>query len=49
MADFIVVLIIVLLVMAAVLYIQKQRKQGVTCSGCPHAGTCAKKSQGGCK
>ena len=48
MVDFIVMLVIAMAVMAAVLYIRNQKKKGVTCIGCPHAGTCAKKSQGGC-
>ena len=48
MVDFIVMLVIAMAVMAAVLYIRNQKKKGVTCIGCPHAGTCAKKAQGGC-
>ena len=48
MVDFIVMLIIALAVAAAMLYIRIQKKKGVTCIGCPHAGTCAKKAQGGC-
>ena len=46
--DFVVILIIASLVVAAMMYIRNQKKKGVTCIGCPHAGTCAKKSQGGC-
>ena len=46
--DFIVMLLIALAVVAAMLYISSQKKKGVTCIGCPHAGTCAKKAQGGC-
>ena len=46
--DFIVMLIIALAFVAAVVYIRNQMKKGVTCIGCPHAGTCAKKAQGGC-
>ena len=46
--DIVVMLHIVLLVVAAMVYIRSQKKKGVTCIGCPHAGTCAKKSQGGC-
>ena len=46
--DLVVILIIALLVVAAMVYIRNQKKKGVTCIGCPHAGTCAKKSQGGC-
>lgn len=46
--DIIVILIIALLVVAAVLYIRREKKRGVTCIGCPNAGACAKKNQGGC-
>ena len=46
--DFVVMLIIALAVAAACLYIRHQKKKGVACIGCPHAGTCAKKAQGGC-
>ena len=47
-ADIIVMLIIAVLVIGAIWYIRSQKKKGVTCIGCPHAGTCAKKRQGGC-
>lgn len=47
-ADLIVILIIVLLVAGALMYIRNEKKRGVTCIGCPHAGACAKKKQGGC-
>lgn len=46
--DFIVMLIIALLVVAAMMYIRREKKKGVTCIGCPNAGACAKKNQGGC-
>ena len=46
--DLVVILIIALLVVAAMVYIRNQKKKGVTCIGCPHEGTCAKKIQGGC-
>ena len=46
--DIIVILIIALLVVAAVLYIRKEKKRGVTCIGCPHGAECAKRKQGGC-
>ncbi len=46
--DFIVMLIIALLMVAAMVYIRQQKKKGVTCIGCPHASECAKKKQGGC-
>lgn len=48
MADMIVVAILAVIVGAAVAYIRKEKKRGATCIGCPHAGTCAKKHQGGC-
>ena len=47
-ADMIVILIIAGLVFGAIWYIRNQKKKGVACIGCPHAGTCGKKSQGGC-
>ena len=46
--DFIVMLIIALAFAAAVVYIRNQKKKGVACIGCPHAGTCGKKRDGGC-
>lgn len=42
MTDFIVIAIICIIVGAAVGYIQKEKKKGVACIGCPHGGTCAK-------
>ena len=47
-ADLIVILIVAVLVIAAIGYIRNEKKKGVTCIGCPHAGTCGKKAQGGC-
>lgn len=47
-ADFIVILIVAVLVIAAIVYIRRQKKKGVTCIGCPHAAECAKRKQGGC-
>ena len=44
----IVILIIAALVGGALIYIRKEKKRGATCIGCPHAGECAKKRQGGC-
>ena len=46
--DIVVILIIALAVVAACLYIRREKKRGVTCMGCPHAAECAKKKQGGC-
>ncbi len=48
-ADLIVILVIALLVIGAIVYMKKQKKQGGTCGSCPRAGTCAKKRQGGCQ
>lgn len=49
MESFIVGLIIVAIVGAAVAYIVKEKKKGVRCIGCPSAGACAsgKKCSGG--
>ena len=47
-ADVLVILSVLLMVAAAVLYIRKEKKRGVTCIGCPHAAECAKRKQGGC-
>lgn len=47
MADFIVIVILLVVVGAAVMYIRKEKKRGVRCIGCPHAGTCAKKQCSG--
>ena len=44
MSDFIVAGIIVLIVVAALLYIRKEKKKGVKCIGCPFASTCASKN-----
>ena len=41
MTNFVVALVIALILGAAILYIRKEKKKGVTCIGCPNAGTCA--------
>lgn len=52
MESFIVGLIIVAIVGAAVAYIIKEKKKGVKCIGCPSAGACASakkcSAEGGC-
>lgn len=48
MADMIVIAILLILVGSAVAYIRKEKKRGAVCIGCPHAGACAKRHQGGC-
>ena len=48
MADFIVLGIVLILVVAALYYIYKQKKSGAKCIGCSMSGACASKSRGGC-
>lgn len=48
MANLIVIAVLLIVVGLAVSYIIKEKKRGVVCIGCPHAGECAKKRQGGC-
>ena len=48
MADFLVLFVVAALVGGALTYIRKQKQRGVDCIGCPHAGQCEKKRQGGC-
>ena len=43
MADFIIIIILVILIGAAVTYIVKAKKSGAQCMGCPAAGKCAGK------
>ena len=45
MTDIILAVIIIGIVGAAVLYIRKQKKNGVKCIGCPAAKTCAAKAK----
>ena len=45
MIDLILILVIAGVVGAAVFYIQKQKKRGITCIGCPHAGACAHRQE----
>ena len=47
-ADYIVLGIVLILVVAALFYIFKQKKNGAKCIGCSMSGTCASKSRGGC-
>lgn len=48
MANLIVIVILLVIIGASVSYIIKEKKRGATCIGCPHAGECAKKREGGC-
>ncbi|MBQ7614712.1 MAG: FeoB-associated Cys-rich membrane protein [Butyrivibrio sp.] len=42
MADFIAIVIIVMILGLAIRYIYKEKKKGVHCIGCPSAGACHK-------
>lgn len=44
MANMIVAAVLVMVIGLAVSYIVKEKQKGTVCIGCPHAGTCAKKS-----
>lgn len=46
--DFVIMLMIALAVVAACAYMRYQKKHGGACGGCPYAGSCGKKNQGGC-
>lgn len=46
MESLIVAGILLIIVGAAVLYLQKEKKKGVRCIGCPAAGHCAAKGCG---
>lgn len=43
MANIIVAVILIVILLAAIRYIVKQKKQEVKCIGCPAAGGCGKK------
>lgn len=45
MADFLIIVILLVIVGGAVAYIVKQKKQGVKCIGCPSAVTCSHKCE----
>ena len=47
MTDIFVIVVIVLIVGLAAAYIIREKKRGVKCIGCPHAGECAKKGKCG--
>ena len=48
MESIILAAVILLIVGLAAMYVRRQKKNGAVCIGCPHAGTCAAKSRGGC-
>ena len=45
MADFVIAIVLLIVVGAAIAYIVKEKKKGTVCIGCPNAGTCAGKSE----
>lgn len=40
MTDFISIIVLAVIVIAAALYIRKAKKSGVKCIGCPHGANC---------
>lgn len=46
MTDFIIIIVLILILGTALAYMQKEKKRGVKCIGCPDAETCAKKRSG---
>lgn len=53
MADFVVILILLMVIGAALTYVIKSKKAGVKCIGCPSGATCPHSGkngscQGGC-
>lgn len=48
MSDIIIAGIVILIVGLALLYIYKEKKQGVQCVGCPHAKACAQRKKCNC-
>ncbi len=48
MENMVLIAIILVVVLSAILYIDKQRKKGVKCIGCPCAKECAKKGNAPC-
>ncbi len=40
MTDFIVLIVIVVILIAASMYIIRGRKKGIHCIGCPESGSC---------
>ncbi len=42
--NILVIILIVIILLGAILYIIKAKKQGQKCIGCPHSKTCSKKT-----
>ena len=47
MQTIIAVIAVALILFFAIRYIYKEKKRGVVCIGCPHAGTCSGHCSGG--
>lgn len=43
MLDFVIAGIIIGAITGAIIYIKKEKKQGIKCVGCPYAKTCSNK------
>ena len=48
MTNLIVIIVLAIIIGVAVAYIVKEKKKGVKCVGCPDAGKCAARNNGGC-
>jgi len=48
MTDWIIAVVLLIIVGAAIAYIAKEKKKGVKCIGCPDAGHCSAKNSSGC-
>lgn len=46
MTDFIIIVVLVIILGAALSYMRKEKKRGVKCIGCPDAESCAKRNNG---
>ncbi len=44
MIDILIGLVVTVIVVAALLYIRKQKKNGAACIGCSSSGSCGKKN-----
>ena len=47
MTDFIAIVVLAVIIIAAALYIRKAKKSGVKCIGCPHGASCGS-NRGSC-
>ncbi len=40
--NIILIVVLVVVLFVAIMYIVRQKKRGIRCIGCPHAGSCSK-------